>query len=115
MPSDPATVEYEPKPFQCKKCGVVLGESYREPGKRITQLRVRRYPVNLEFYQSKPVQTSYLMYARRYIVIMANDCAVVCSVCGEVTAWYANQTAIEDMLSRRRQRRKVEEHEPVVE
>jgi hypothetical protein len=109
MPSDPdnpGTVDYDPKPFLCKNCGLVLGESYREPGKRITQLRVRRHPISLEWYRTNPVMMTTTAHLRRFIVIQANDCGVVCSICGEVTSWYANQTAIEDMLSRQRKRRK---------
>lgn len=52
-----------------------------------------------------------------YSAISVNDGVVLCGHCGAKVSWYANQTAIEDMLSRRNNRKKksVDEviHEPV--
>lgn len=96
MPSDP-------KPFPCKECGWLLGESYREDGKRITQLRIFRITKDPKPVEPKglPVPTAIL-----YAAIGVNDCVVVCGHCGAKLSWYANQTAIEDMLSRKNNRKK---------
>lgn len=105
--------DYEPKPFKCKGCGWILGESYREQGKRITQLRVYRYPSGPDWKLLNPqLITSAPVLAVLFVAVQVNDCAVLCENCGEATTWYANQTAIDDILSRRR-KQKEKTYEPI--
>lgn len=89
----PAPAVYVPKPFCCDGCGWVLGESYRRDGRRVTQLRVLRMPVERAGGSGQQAD---------FVAVGVNDATVVCGHCGAETAWYANQNAIEDMLSRRR-------------
>jgi len=105
MPSDP-----KQKQFPCRECGWILGESYREEGKRITQLRIFRITKNPNRVEPRrpPLPTAIV-----YAAIQVNDCVVMCGHCGANVSWYANQTAIEDMLSRRRQSRSVDKYEPI--
>ncbi len=93
--------EYEPKPFACHTCGWIVGESYREPSSRVTQLRVLRRALP----QMLIIGTLPEVF---YCVIQVNDCTVVCDHCGGHTSWFANQTAIEEMLTRKRARRKAQ-------
>jgi hypothetical protein len=94
MPTEPA--DYDPKPFVCQVCGWILGESYREPNQRITQLRVYRL--------TRPPECSFDLENdcdyKAYVVTRLNDGAVVCAHCGNEQSWYANQTAIAEMLGR---------------
>jgi hypothetical protein len=90
MPTDPA--DYDPKPFLCQVCEWVLGESYREPNQRITQLRV---------YRIARSEKLHYPYHTAFAVAQMNDGAVVCSHCGNKQSWYANQTAIAEMLERK--------------
>jgi hypothetical protein len=92
--------------FRCNQCGWILGESYREGGRRITQLRIYRHPRPREDGLDMREIPVYLKYA----ATQANDTTVPCEhcgYCGNGNDWVANQTAIEDMLARRNQRRKV--------
>lgn len=88
---------YIPRAFCCKKCGWILGESYREENSRITQLRVYRFPrhpregLNRQQY-SKPFM--------QFAAMQVNDAQIPCS-CGEVNGWYANQNAIAEMIERK--------------
>lgn len=87
--------EYEPRPFVCRHCSWILGESYREQGRRITQLRVYRHAQSIQAAQSSvPAE-------QKWSVIQVNDCTVLCEHCGAGNGWFANQTAITDMLERR--------------
>ena len=95
--SDSPCVPYEPRLFRCRACGWTVGESYREPEKRITQLRVYRQAIHKEI----GVDFRPIAFAAKYSVIQANDCVVMCDHCGAGTPWLANQTAIEEMLQRR--------------
>ena len=85
---------YEPKTFRCTHCGWALGESYREDGRHITQLRIYRHASVLA--QMVPEQPAILFAA-----VQVNDATVICDHCGAMTSWYANQTAIAEMLERR--------------
>ena len=94
----------DPRKFQCKVCGWVLGESYREQGKRITQLRIFRHP----HAQMDPalIVTPAIpgRPAAMFAAIQVNDCTVLCEHCGGSTGWFANQTAIEMMIERKAKR-----------
>lgn len=96
--SDPNPV---PRPFPCKVCGWILGESYREKGKRITQLRIFRHPQA----QVDPVLVVTSALASRpqaiFAAIQVNDCSVICEHCGAEISWFANQNAIEMMIERK--------------
>lgn len=91
---------YEPKPFMCKGCGWTLGESYRDIGKRVTQLRVYRVARPSEI----GADLRQMAFAAKYSITHGNDCGVMCEHCGAETGWYANQTAIEEMLERKSKR-----------
>jgi hypothetical protein len=97
MPTDPA--DYDPKPFLCQVCEWVLGESYREPNQRITQLRVYRVTRPPDW----PLLISITDWPdnKIYSVTQMNDGTVICCHCGNKQNWYANQTAIAEMLERR--------------
>jgi len=103
LPTQPKPTEYTPKPFCCDVCGWHLGLSYRAGGSRITQLMIRRQPRDPEV--ETPRGTELLKPHVLYCAVEVNDCKVLCGHCGAVTGWYANQTAIIDMLSRRSARK----------
>lgn len=88
---------YEPKLFCCNVCGWILGESYREPSIRITQLRVYRNARAPEL----GADLRPLAVAVKFVALKVNDGAVLCEHCGGETSWYANQTAISEMLERK--------------
>jgi hypothetical protein len=95
-------VDPDPKPFKCRNCGWVLGYSYREPGKHITQLSILRHP-----YEQVVGVTPVTSASRPAVLFAAehvNDCAVLCEHCGASTGWYANQNAIEAMIERKSKR-----------
>jgi len=98
MPDYP---EAENKPFCCIACDWILGESYREIGKRITQLRVYRHPRASE----QGVDLRPLAVAVKFSTLRVNDGVVLCEHCGVETPWFANQTALIEMLERRSARR----------
>ena len=95
MPND----DYEPKPFKCDRCSWILGESYREPNERVTRLRV--------YVQTRAPEMDILGNGMPiyYSVIGMNDGAVVCRHCTHIQSWYANQSAVAEMLARRTVRR----------
>lgn len=97
---------FDPKPFPCKECGWILGESYRENGKHSTQLRIFRITKNPNKFEPKrpPLPTAVLFAA-----IQVNDGVVMCGHCGAKISWYANQTALDDIVSRSRSSRKVQD------
>lgn len=94
MPDD-----YEPRPFKCDRCGWILGESYREPNERVTRLRVYVIPREPE---SGLLWSELLIH---FSVMGMNDGAVVCQHCTHIQSWYANQSAVDEMLARRTVRR----------
>ncbi len=100
-------VDPSPKIFQCNVCGWILGESYREPGKRITQLRIFRHPQA----QVEPALIARPALPSRpavmFVAMQVNDCAVLCEHCGAETSWFANQNAIEMMIERKNIRKVV--------
>lgn len=91
---------YQPRAFLCIKCGFVLGESYREPESRITQLRIYRHPRDK---WDRPIVNVTILYAATQV----NDCKVFCEHCHAETSWFANQTAIQEMLERKSARQAV--------
>ena len=93
----------DPKPFKCNVCWWVLGYSYREPGKRITQLMILRHPYEqvVDFVPASKPSRPALVYA----AMQVNDCMVLCEHCGAGVGWFANQNAIEMMVERRNNRR----------
>lgn len=96
------TPDPDPKPFQCKNCGWVLGYSYRDPGKRITQLRILRHPYKqvVDFVPAAKPSRPALVYA----AMQVNDCMLLCEHCGAEVGWYANQNAIDMMIERKAKR-----------
>ena len=91
--------DYQPKAFRCSGCGMILGESYREDGSRVTQLRVYRYPRDVASgLDMRDVPSVYKFSATKI-----SDGAIPC-FCGHVEGWYANQTSIAEMLERRSSR-----------
>jgi len=80
----------------------VLGYSYRDPGKRITQLRILRHPYEqvADFVPAAKPSRPALVYA----AMQVNDCMVLCEYCGAEVGWYANQNAIEMMIERKAKR-----------
>lgn len=94
MPDD-----YEPRPFNCDRCGWIVGESYREPNERVTRLRVY---VQARAPESGILESKLLIH---YSVIGMNDGIVICRHCQNVQSWYANQPAVDEMLARRAVRR----------
>ncbi len=96
-------VDPSPKIFQCKVCTWVLGYSYRDPGKRITQLRILRHPYEqiVDFVPAANPRRPALVYA----AMQVNDCVILCEHCGAEVGWYANQGAIEQIIERRKNRR----------
>ena len=62
-------LESEIKPFCCIACDWILGESYRETGKRITQLRVYRHPRAVE----QGVDLRPLAVAMKFSALRIND------------------------------------------
>lgn len=105
MPDD-----YEPRDFCCRTCGWILGESYREDGKRITQLRTFRHAKDgagtVADLSTVPVHIKFGM-------LKVNDGGVLCDHCGDETPWFANATAIVEMLERKKARRKLELIKPL--
>jgi hypothetical protein len=96
--------ENHPKAFRCHQCGWILGESYREDGKRITQLRTYRHPRPRE----DGLDTRDIGNGIKYSMMRVNDGTVACEhcgYCGDGNDWIANQTAIAEMLERRNARR----------
>lgn len=89
-----------PKLFSCK-CGWLLGESYRDAGKRVTQLRVYRSPRAPE----QGADLRNIPAFQKFVVTELNDGFVLCGHCGARVGWYANQGAISEMLERRSVRR----------
>ena len=77
---------YQPKAFVCQKCGLVLGEYYREAGRRVTQLRTYRVPrsVHLGLWDGHGVE------ALTFHQVETSDTQVLC-FCGQRNGFYANQ------------------------
>jgi len=86
--------------FECV-CGYLLGEIYRD-AKRITQLRVYRFAVSPEDI----VVLDAVADRVKFVMEGVNDGAVICSHCGSSMAWFANQSALDDMMRRRRDLRR---------
>lgn len=103
-PADPAPSD--PRVFACKVCGWVLGESYREPGKHVTHLRIFRHPY-AAISPALHVPATPSRPATLYCAVQVNDCTVLCEHCGAQTGWFANQNAIEMMIERRNNRKDV--------
>jgi len=76
-------VDPDPKPFKCRNCGWVLGYSYREPGKHITQLRILRHPYE-QVVEFVPVANPSRP-APVYAAMAVNDGIVLCEHCGAET------------------------------
>lgn len=92
--------EYEPRPFKCDRCGWILGESYREQNERVTRLRL--------YVVSRPPESGLLGSTEpiHYSVMGQNDASgIVCRNCFHLQSWYANQSAIKELLERRELRR----------
>lgn len=99
--ADPAPVG--PRVFTCKVCGWILGESYRDQAKRITQLRIFRHSCEV----GTPAMSVHAHLRRPeliYAAVQVNDCTVLCEHCGAQVSWYANQSAIEMMIERKAKR-----------
>lgn len=81
--------EYQPRAFLCHKCGLALGEYYREPGRRITQLRTYRIPrpVHLGLWNGEGPE------ALTFHQTMTSDTQVLC-ICGQRNGFYANQELV---------------------
>jgi hypothetical protein len=92
--------DYDPKPFFCR-CGWILGESYRELNQRITQLRIYRCARAPECGLDLNDTPKHVKFS----VTRLNDGAVICGHCGSEESWYANQSAIAEMLERKYIRR----------
>lgn len=84
--------------FICSNCQYVLGDIYRV--NHVTQLRVYRHAA-----MGTPVPPADLPDHKQYAVVQCKDAVVICDHCGGGESWYANQTAIAEMLKRREQRR----------
>lgn len=98
MPTDENPVI--PKIFCCDACGWILGESYREEGKRITQLRVYRHSRAV----SQGLDLRLIPPFVKYSEIKVNDGSPLCEHCGFENKWYANQDAMSEMLKRKSRR-----------
>ena len=90
---------YIPSPFICSGCNWILGESYRDQNSRVTQLRVFRV-ARIQGHPELAEPTH-----EKFSTINLNDGTVVCSHCGNEQTWFANQTAMADMLQRKSLRR----------
>lgn len=106
MPAPAELAPAGPRVFVCKVCGWILGESYRDQARRITQLRIFRHPCEIGT-PPMPVHAHLLRPQLIYAAVQVNDCTVLCEHCGAEVSWYANQNAIEIMIERRRKRERV--------
>jgi hypothetical protein len=97
--SEPA---YKPRPFFCQACHWILGEKYREPGRRYTQLRVYHSARQPELGLADAEWPVMLIFA----MVQINDAVVVCGHCGNLQSWQVSQAALDEMLERRQARLK---------